>query len=343
MCGLRAGQGAVARVDAGHADDVAVGVVRQRDAGVEHDVVVDVLDVEIDRAALEVAAERDAQLAALVGGEAGIADTVVLAPEAAHAEAPVAERRAVPAVDAAQAVVAGLQLEPALGHLAAAAGDEIDHAARRVRREHRGRAAAHHLDALDRLVEAKALVGVEPAQARIVLQRQPVLLHADRREALLRNAARADVGAAFAARGLDPETRHRLQRVGDAARRVHLQLLLVDRGDRIAGLGAAARACAGAAGDDDAVQLHRIGRRRGRACRVVRGICGCGLLRGRGCGQRGADQGETAAAHDAADGFSRRAEVSPLTPPPASRVAPSPATQERGIGQPSAAGFRSRR
>ena len=43
------------RIDTGHADHVAVGVIGQRQAGVEDDVVVDVLHVEIDRAALEVA------------------------------------------------------------------------------------------------------------------------------------------------------------------------------------------------------------------------------------------------------------------------------------------------
>ena len=112
--GLRTGHRAVMLVDARHANDVAVGVIGQRQTQVEDDVVVDVLDVEIDRAALERAAHSEAQLSALVRGVTGVADAIVLAVETADADAPIADWRREPAVEAPQAVVAGLELDDCL-------------------------------------------------------------------------------------------------------------------------------------------------------------------------------------------------------------------------------------
>ena len=221
-------------VDARHANDIAVGVIGQRQTQVEDDVVVDVLDVEIDRAALERAAHSEAQLSALVRCVTGVADAVVLAVEAADADAPIADWRREPAVEAPQAVVAGLELDVAFALVAGLACNEVHCAAGRVRRKHRSRPAAHDFDALDRIVEAKRLVRIQPAESGIVLDRQSILQQADCAEPFLRNAAHADVRTRLAAGGFDPEARHGAERVGDAEWRVHAQRIAVDRRDRVA-------------------------------------------------------------------------------------------------------------
>ena len=64
---------------------------------------------------LERAADGEARLPAFVRGVTGIANAVVFAIKAAEAEAPIADRQAVPTVDAPQAVVAALELEIAAG------------------------------------------------------------------------------------------------------------------------------------------------------------------------------------------------------------------------------------
>ncbi len=229
----------------------------QRHAGEQDDVVVQVLEVEVDAAALEVAANRGAHLIALVGREARVANTVVLAPEAADAGAPITDRAAVVGVDALEAVVAGLHLHDPFPGLALAR-DEVHRAAGRVRSEDRRRAATHHLDPVDGLVQAERLVGVQITQAAVMLDRRAVFLQGDGREAFLRDAAGADVGAGLAARGLDPETGHRLQRVGHAHWRAQAQGLFVHGGDGVAGRQARAGVRAGARGDDQF--LDRVGR-----------------------------------------------------------------------------------
>ncbi len=162
-----------------------------------------------------------------------------------------------------QAVVADGVLEHALGAIARLARDVVDRAGGRVGVEDRGRSATHHFDALGGLVEAERLVAVEIAQRGVVLHRHAVIEQGDRTEAVDRHAARAHVAAGLAAGGLDPEARHALQGFGDAGGRLQAQPLLVDAGDRIAGFGLAAFLHAGAAGDDDRVQLLGAGGRGG--------------------------------------------------------------------------------
>ncbi len=224
-------------------------------------------------AALEVAAQVDAELPALVRVEARLADAVVLAVEAAHAELPVAraQRRAVEEVQAAQAIVAPGVFRDAFGRVADHARHEVDRTGGRVGIEHRRRTAAHDFDALDGLVQAEHLVGVEVAQRGIVLHRDAVLEQVHRAEAVDRDAARADVAAGFAAGRLDPEAGHRLHRLGHRRRRLHAQAFLVDARDRVAGLGLAALLDAGTAGDDDGVELRRFARGIGGCDR--RGLC----------------------------------------------------------------------
>ncbi len=266
MSGFRAGQGAGQRVEAGGGAGLAGGVELQRHAGEQDDVVVQVLEVELDAAALERAAGLDAPLIALVGREARVADAVFLAPEAAHRGVPAGRQRAaVEQVDALGAVVADLDLGQALGRVGPLAGDEVDRAAGGVGGEDRRGAAAHHFDAVDGLVQAERLVGVQIAQAAVMLDRRAVFLQGDGRIAFLRDAAGPDVGAGLAARGLDPEAGHGLQRVGHAHRRAQAQGLGAHGGDGVAGLQPRAGVRAGARGDDDlADHVSRRGGQRGR-------------------------------------------------------------------------------
>src|SRR5690606_6842188 len=111
------------------------------------------------------------------------------------------------------------------------------------------------LDALDGLVEAERLVAVEVAERRIVLDRHAVLQQLHRAESIDWHAARADVAARLATRSLHPEAGHRLHRLGDAGRRLQAQGFFFDVGDRVAGLGLGAEIAAGAAGNDDRIEV----------------------------------------------------------------------------------------
>lgn len=100
-----------------------------------------------------------------------------------------------------------------------------------------------------RRIEKSVLRKPQPA---VVLDRQAVLVERDGRIAFQRDAAGADVGADFAARGLDPQAGHVLERLCDADRRLQPQLLLADDGDGVAGLDLLLRLDR-AGGDDDFV------------------------------------------------------------------------------------------
>ena len=73
---FRAGHGAVVAVETRHGADLAVGVGAHRNAQIQRDVVVQPLEIETEVAPLELLAEIDAELAAVVGMEARIADAV---------------------------------------------------------------------------------------------------------------------------------------------------------------------------------------------------------------------------------------------------------------------------
>ena len=166
---------AVVLVEAGDAGRVAAAVKRERDWQKEADVVVDMLDVDVETPALELTRQANADLAALVLREAGIAHALVRPVETANRQAPaVADRRAVEEVGAIESIVADLGLDHAFGFVAGLARDEVDGAAGRVRREDRRRAAAHGFHPADRLVEPERLVGVEPAEAAVVLDGEAV-------------------------------------------------------------------------------------------------------------------------------------------------------------------------
>ena len=211
------------------------------------------LVAEGQRAAVEFLDEVGADLAALVAGEAGIADALLAAIEAADAELEaVGQRRADPAVETVELGSGAIEDAGVAGdRIAGAAGDVVDHAAGGVRIEDRRRAATDDFDPVDRFVETEGLVGVQIAERGIVLHGQAVLEQVDRTEAVDRNAARADIARAFAARGLDPEAGDRLQRLGHARRRARADHVVRQGGDGVAGVELGALAGAGAAGDDD--------------------------------------------------------------------------------------------
>ena len=222
-------------------------------AEVEAHVIVDVLQVHVDGAAADVVPDGQTELAAVIEVEARIPGAALGPVEAAHGHAPVADRAAVPKVGAEQAVVADGHLREALGYRTGLAGDVVDEAARRVGREHRRRAAPDHLDLADGLVQPEGLVRIQVAKARIVLDRHAVLGQLDRRIAVHRNAAGADIGAGFTARILHPEARHIAEAVGDAADTGQAKALLWDDADGIAGVGPVAHLDPGPGGDHHGV------------------------------------------------------------------------------------------
>src|SRR5579862_502147 len=102
-----------------------------RQVGVEADVVVNSLIIEIQSSAADVMTEGDTKLATFVEVVARIANTTLSAVETAECSAPgIAERNADPHVSSIQSIVAERQLENALRVRARFAGDVIDQATR---------------------------------------------------------------------------------------------------------------------------------------------------------------------------------------------------------------------
>jgi len=301
VAGFRTGQRPVVAVEAGHRADVAVAVGVHRDAQVQGDAVIHALGVDAETPALKLPGQVQAELAAIVAVEAGIAHAVLDPVEATQQQLPaIGQRAAVGEVQAVQAAVADGVLEHAAGVLADLARDEVDRTGRGVGVHHRCRSAAYHLDAFDGFVQAECLVAVEVAQRRVMHHRDAVFQQGDRAEAVDRDAARADVAAGLAAGGFHPEPGHRFERLGHAGRRLHAQLLFLDVGDRVTGLGLGAHAGAAAAGDDDRIQV--LGGGTGSAG----GLLGKHGSRGKGGGQqqRTADGGsETVIEHDGPRGW----------------------------------------
>src|SRR5204862_4002028 len=95
------------------------------------------------------------------------------------------------------------------------------------------------------------LIGVEIAEAAVILHRQAILEQRDGRIAVGRDAARADVVTRLAAGRLDPETGDLLEQIGGRYRFLARQRGRVDPGDRIAEFGLAERRFRRTAGDDD--------------------------------------------------------------------------------------------
>ena len=166
-----AGEGAVLAVEAVDGFHVAGGIEGKGRAEVETDAVLDAFEAEIDGASGEFATDGDADLAARVEFEAGITDAVGAAVITADACIPIAHRAAGVEIKAPVTEVAAFEAQDAFGARIALARDVVDGAAGCVGGENGRRAAAHDLEGLDRLVHAEGLVGVEPAERGVVLDR----------------------------------------------------------------------------------------------------------------------------------------------------------------------------
>ena len=214
------------------------------------------LHVEHHAIAPVVVIDRAADLPTLFGAEAHVAHAVADAIEAADQHAPIlADASAVIGVDAVQIIIAPGVFHPAAGVFGALARDEVDDTARRIGREDRRRSATHRFHAGDRFVEAERLVRIEIAEPAVILHRKAVFLQRDRRIAVGRDAARTHVVRSLAARCLDPETGHLLERLGRGYGVGEAQGRIVQRGDGEAGFRLAQFRSAGAAGDDDVVEI----------------------------------------------------------------------------------------
>ena len=261
LLGFAADDGAEVRIKPRHAVGITVAVERQRNRQVEDHVVVEVLHVEVEPAAVrQIATEGEARLETVVRPETRITHAVADAPETADTVLPVARRTAVPRIDAVVTKIADLVLDRTFSGVAAAACHKIDNTTRSVGCEDRRGTAAHDLEPLDRFIEPKRLVGIEPAEPAVVLDRQAVFLQGHRGETVGRNAAGADVVTRFTAGGFNPEAGHSLQGLRHPDRRLHAQLFRGDIGQCVAGFRLGAELRARATGDHKfAEPMHLVG------------------------------------------------------------------------------------
>src|SRR5690606_3465858 len=170
-------------------------IARERDRNDEQRAIVDVLAVQREPAAFELAAEAHAKLTALVSPVARIPNAVRDAIEAADAEGPLlADRSAPEAVGAVIAVVANRQPNVCFGSVGRLAGDEIDRAADGAVGKNRRRAAAHDLDAAHGPIDAHELIRIVKRQLITGIDRDAVLHQPDVAiAAVLYDAAGEDV------------------------------------------------------------------------------------------------------------------------------------------------------
>ncbi len=238
------------------ADVLAVDLGDRGLDGVGRRMLVEPLDRDADEAAvarqilgdvaLDLIAAQDVvidMVAAAAGAEIAadmIAQAVRQAAAVIAVDPRLADRQAFADADLAARLVAGL-------------ADIVDHRARRLAGEGRGRPAAHRLDALDIVVEAEPIIVV--AEVHVAEQRdgQPVFLQRDifRAAGRDRDTAHADVRIAAGAGGVlrlnagDRAKHFGLRARGEIADRVLAQLRHRDR--------AAEPRAAGAGGGDDDV------------------------------------------------------------------------------------------
>jgi hypothetical protein len=116
--------------------------------------------------------------------------------------------------------------------------------------------AANGLNAPDGLVEPEGLVGVQPAQAAVMLDGEAVLLDRHRRVPIRRDAPRPHIIGGFTTRGLNPEAGNGLEHFRRGHGRLEAQGGFVQGGDGVAGLDPAAVKGAGPTRDDELLDLR---------------------------------------------------------------------------------------
>ncbi len=221
-----------ARVEAGNRLIIGVAAAARHPHWLRQDgggAVVEILRVEADVPAVELLGDVGLDLAAVIAVVADIARAFPGAVEAADVEVEIVRQRR--AVIEIEPVAFEIEADRALDRAAflfAGLGDEVDHCARRVRREGRGRTAAHCFDTGDRAVSAQEVVGVAEDDVAEFEDRQAVFLKLDiaRAAGRDRNPAHRDVGVAFAAGSFradardlaDQVSRRRRSKVGDRLR-----------------------------------------------------------------------------------------------------------------------------
>ena len=236
--------------------------------------------------------QRGRDGAAVVGREAGIADAVVGAVEAADRAVPaVGDLAAEEGVVAHQSAVAGGHAQRAFRRVVAVLEDEVHRRARlAIGQDHAG-AAAQDLGALDGVVDAEGGVIGQEGQRRRREQWRAVQLQGHvGRVAAGREAADLDVGAGLAARRFDVDARGNLHQVGGAGGHGFLELLGRGRRDGKGGIDLADGAAGGDAGDDHLLHVGGDGVLGGGGGRGRGGFIGGGR-RGFG-GLRLVDQGQ---------------------------------------------------
>src|SRR6185312_5339427 len=100
-----------------------------------------------------------------------------------------------------------------------------------------GRAALHHFEALDRVIQAEEGARVHVGEVRRAVERHTHdHVGEERRIAAARVARYFDIGYGLAARGLRPDARRDLEHVRGAERIRFLDQLAIGRNDVVAGI-----------------------------------------------------------------------------------------------------------
>ena len=197
--------------------------------------IVQPLAADADIAGGELLGHVEAELPALIAGEADVARALARAIIAADMEAPaIADRLAIIHVHALLAIIEpGGELHRAAARLAGLR-DQVDQAARRVGREGRARAAADRLDRRHIEIGAHEHVDADVEDVAELEHRQPVFLelHVFRATGRERQTAHSVVGVALADAAFDAQARHGAQHVTQRARAELLEFGGAERAGR---------------------------------------------------------------------------------------------------------------
>ena len=210
--------------------------VRQRDGRVEDVLIVQILDVGPQLAAIERIGRADLDLAAQIGVlEAGVAQAVVAAVEAADRRHQAIRDRPRDIGIAPRPVTrAGFDPHGTLVRGRAVPSNEVDDTTGRIIRIDRRGPASHHFGALGIQIDAVQFVDVQIPFGVAFEQRHAVLVEIDQAPSAPGQATYDDVlAAAFAAGRLHGDAWGRLQQVGDTVRSHLVDPLAIDRRHRI--------------------------------------------------------------------------------------------------------------
>ena len=258
-------------VDIGVKRDGRIARIGHRNRQIEQVMVIHIHDRGLDIAIVEVMLDIGADLAAAIAGKAAVAIAVMLAQKAADGViGPISQRAGLHRIKAIEAGVAQRDLRLACRLRLAGDGDRVGDGGGGAGIDRRG-AAAHDFHALaHQVIAVHALARVEEHAVNFVIERQAILLK-DQIAAISGNAAHAGDVLNLAAGGLDMDTGHGAEQVGEILGRDFGNVVLAQRVDRIGHVKTAFSA-GGTGHDDIGGRVLRLSGRSG--CILGPRLCG---------------------------------------------------------------------